>query len=95
MVSKCATIALLSDHADHCFATPVEPLFAALSHCASLHPSVQDDAGGNPFAGMGPFGTGNAISDAQQFDDADENGLSESGRVRADFQTPDARYRPY
>lgn len=50
-----------------------------------------DDAtGGNPFAGMGPFGTG--IDDNSQFEDAE---LSETGRVRAPFQTPDSRFRPY
>lgn len=82
----------------------VEPLFGALSHCASLHPSALDDDSGNPFAGMGPFGTGanGGGLDSSQFDDADEavvdvdeNGLSETGRVRTDYQTPDARYRPY
>ncbi|CAO1622251.1 unnamed protein product [Sympodiomycopsis kandeliae] len=66
----------------------VEPLFSALSHCASLHPSIMDGdgddpSGGNPFAGMGPFGTGvsSQFDDAQEEDEtADENGLSQTGR---------------
>lgn len=78
----------------------VEPLFLALSHCASLHPSTVDgDEDGNPFASMGPFGTGaNGNGEGLQFEDAEEEGgaeLSDTGRVRTDFQTPDARYRPY
>ncbi|KAK0525586.1 hypothetical protein OC834_005110 [Tilletia horrida] len=40
----------------------LEPLFEMLSYCASLHPSLgdEDDAGGNPFAGLGAFGTGSS-----------------------------------
>ena len=91
----------------------MEPLFEALSYCASLHPSFtgeEDESGGHPFAGVGPFGTGlmgeqehqQAIAEGA-FDDAeDENGangghieLSDTGRVSNGFQTPDARYRPY
>lgn len=85
----------------------VEPLFEALSYCASLHPSIteeEDEGGGHPFSGVGPFGTGLLGNQEQQvesdgaFDDAEEAGdvrLSENGRVRNDFQTPDARFRPY
>ena len=85
----------------------LDKLFEALSHCASLHPSgpVEDDSG-HPFAGFAPFGTsasGTQLGDDDEgaYDDADAEGdheeeeLSETGRVRADFQTPDARYRPY
>jgi hypothetical protein len=83
----------------------VEPLFEALSYCASLHPSAtdaEDEGGGHPFAGMGPFGTGtlgqgNQTSE-EAFEDADEDDavqLSETGRVRNDFQSPDSRFRPY
>lgn len=81
----------------------VEPLFAALSHCASLHPSTSDgDDDGSPFASLGPFGTGLGSSSGADgaFDDAEEGeepggGLSATGRVRTDYQTPDSRYRPY
>lgn len=91
---------------------PVEPLFEALSYCASLHPSeAEDEGGGHPFAGVGPFGTGaprqeneDQTDTAGAFDDAEEGNnneetndvqLSETGRVRNGFQTPDSRYRPY
>ncbi|CAO1625440.1 unnamed protein product [Parajaminaea phylloscopi] len=75
----------------------VEPLFQALSHCASLHPSYPDDegdgmgaGGGHPFGAIGPFGTGLPSSaEDGQFDDGDHlvtdvtgtNGLSETGRA--------------
>lgn len=88
----------------------LDQLFESLSHCASLHPSgaVDEDAG-HPFASFAPFGTsasglqlgedqdGNDAFDDAEVDDGDdgEQGLSETGRVRADFQTPDSRYRPY
>lgn len=84
----------------------LDRLFEALSHCASLHPSgtVEDD-GGHPFAGFAPFGTsasGVQLGDdddeedgAYDDADADDQELSETGRVRADFQTPDSRFRPY
>lgn len=70
-----------------------------------------DDDGGHPFSGLAPFGTsgsGTQLGDGMDqdehdddegaFDDADgddDQELSETGRVRADFQTPDSRYRPY
>lgn len=89
----------------------LDKLFEALSHCASLHPSgPAEDDGGHPFAGYAPFGTsasGVQLGDDEDFendqddgafDDADaqdDQELSETGRVRADFQTPDSRYRPY
>ncbi|PWN19762.1 hypothetical protein BCV69DRAFT_313506 [Microstroma glucosiphilum] len=65
----------------------VEPLFLALSHCASLHPSTSDgDDDGNPFASMGPFGTGaNGSEGGLQFEDAEEEGgaeLSDTGRFQ-------------
>lgn len=93
----------------------MEPLFEALSYCASLHPSTTGDNtdGGHPFSSFGPFGTG-LIGQGQgdegehlqheadgAFDDAEEGAedgsgqLSDSGRVRSDFQTPDGRFRPY
>lgn len=86
-------------------------MFEALSYCASLHPSIteEDDAGGgHPFSSVGPFGTGLLGGQEQQvetdgaFDDAEEGipggedvQLSETGRVRNAFQTPDSRFRPY
>lgn len=89
----------------------LDQLFEALSHCASLHPSGPvDDDSGHPFSGFAPFGTsgsGTQLGDGMDedghddegaFDDADgddDQELSETGRVRADFQTPDSRYRPY
>ena len=86
----------------------MEPLFETLSYCASLHPSPNgedDEGGGHPFAGVGPFGTGTMGGMQDQadidgaFDDADEEvgdaHLTETGRVRNGFQTPDSRYRPY
>lgn len=87
----------------------LDKLFEALSHCASLHPSGPvEDEGGHPFAGFAPFGTSasgvhlgedddeddGAFVDAEAEGDEDQE-LSETGRVRADFQTPDSRYRPY
>ena len=89
----------------------LDQLFEALSHCASLHPAgpAEDDAG-HPFAGFAPFGTSasgvqlgddngddedEAFEDAEADDDGEDQELSETGRVRADFQTPDSRYRPY
>lgn len=90
----------------------MEPLFEALSYCASLHPSITEEedeggGGGHPFSGVGPFGTGlvggdndEELASEGEFDDADEEQvdnahLSETGRVRNDFQTPDSRFRPY
>lgn len=83
----------------------VEPLFETLSKCASLHPSTDGDDGGmgNPFASFGAFGTG-AYEEDGAFDDAEdaqeggvgeEGGLTEGGRVRNQFQTPDSRFQPY
>ncbi|UZJ57281.1 hypothetical protein CBS101457_006601 [Exobasidium rhododendri] len=78
----------------------LEPLFEALSYCASLHPSggeAEDEGGGNPFAGVGPFGTGvrgeqdgrDLIGSEGAFDDAEEDEraetdvqLSDIGRAR-------------
>ncbi len=70
-----------------------------------------EDDGGHPFAGFAPFGTGASGEELEgeddgAFDDAETNGdhedvegdeqeLSETGRVRTDFQTPDSRFRPY
>lgn len=82
----------------------MEPLFEALSSCASLHPSLSEDDGGNPFASLGAFGTGASNGASLEvngaFDDADETQegdahLSDAGRVRNDYQTPDNRFRPY
>lgn len=89
------------------FSLLVEPLFEALSQCASLHPSGnEEDDSGNPFASIGAFGTGNysgAYGEQEEgtFDDAEADdgeateGLTEGGRVRNDFQTPDSRFKPY
>jgi nucleotide-sensitive chloride channel 1A len=64
----------------------VEPIFEALSLCASLHPDQMDeDEEDNAFIDSGNFET---------FDgDANEE-LSEVGRVRSDFVNEN-RYAPY
>lgn len=67
----------------------VEPIFEAMSVCASLHPdpnmSEDDDGLGDGFVSDGQFETLNG--DEQQE-------LSEVGRVRSDFVN-DNRYAPY
>lgn len=80
-------------------------------HPSALGGNGEDDAMlRHPFAGVGAFGTGlhgQAEADGA-FDDAAENGdenleggrqgdgeLSDTGRVRIDFQTPDTRFKPY
>ncbi|GAC95454.1 hypothetical protein PHSY_003030 [Pseudozyma hubeiensis SY62] len=62
------------------------------------------------FAPFGTSANGTQLGDGNEYDDgdgddegafedadgqADDQELSETGRVRADFQTPDSRYRPY
>ena len=82
MCASCGSWCAMPRHV-RCSANPVDKLFESLSYCAALHPSLgaQDgDDSGNPFAGIAPFGSG---SD------------KETGRVRSDWQTPDARYQPY
>jgi chloride channel, nucleotide-sensitive, 1A len=72
----------------------VEPIFEALSHCASLHPDEPSpsDSGSDdeafidaPEDDSSPFET---------FDGTEEQELSEVGRVRSDFQNNN-RYAPY
>lgn len=71
----------------------VEPLFLALSHCASLHPSLEPNGEPTSFFG-GAFSSGDEDSEPEA--DPAEDG--EAGRVRSDFHSgggPGARYRPY
>jgi nucleotide-sensitive chloride channel 1A len=73
----------------------VDPIFEALSTCASLHPdhNLSDDEemdDSNAFInpdepGAGPF---------EVFTGDEGQELSEVGRVRSDFMN-DARFRPY
>jgi chloride channel, nucleotide-sensitive, 1A len=67
----------------------VEPIFEALSLCASLHPdgTLEDDDGDDDdaFISNGNFET---------FVGAPGEELSEAGRVRSDFVN-DNRYAPY
>lgn len=80
-------------------------------HPSALGGGEDDAMLGHPFAGVGPFGTGvhgqaeadGAFDDATE-EDGDEDAaegrqgdgdLSDTGRVRIDFQTPDARFKPY
>lgn len=70
----------------------MEPIFEALSLCASLHPDPadendmdDDDDAIIDMEGAGPFET---------FTGADGEELSEVGRVRSDF-TNNSRYAPY
>jgi nucleotide-sensitive chloride channel 1A len=63
-------------------ACTVEPIFEAISHCASLHPSHLDDDDDGP-----TFGDG--------FAQADDDDLDDVGRVRSDFAEPSSRFKPY
>ena len=71
------------------FFGPVEPIFEALSYCASLHPDpgAEDemDDDDDAFVDQGEFETFNG--------DADEE-LSEVGKVRSDFLNH-SRFNPY
>ena len=67
----------------------MEPIFEALSVCASLHPDPQvsddEDADEDAFIDSGEF---------EVFTGAEGEELSEVGRVRSDFVN-DNRYQPY
>jgi len=66
----------------------VEPIFEALSLCASLHPDPQesdDEDGDEAFIDEGEF---------ECFTGAEGEELSEVGRVRSD-PVNDNRYQPY
>lgn len=82
----------------------VEEIYAALSRCATLFPSTDDER--PPAIDFGSLITGN--------DDAEVDGTSipggagagtngsssastsgEAGRVRQDYATPDSRFAPY
>jgi len=69
--------------------TSVEPIFEALSLCASLHPdpnvSEDDDFDDQHFIDASSF---------QPFTGEEGEQLSEVGRVRSDFVN-DSRYTPY
>lgn len=69
--------------------TLVEPIFEALSLCASLHPdpnvSEDDDFDDQVFVDTNSF---------QPFTGEEGEELSEVGRVRSDFVN-DSRYAPY
>lgn len=67
----------------------VEPIFEALSVCASLHPdpvSLSDEEDDDAFIDADAFESYNPESEEQE--------LSEVGRVRSDFIN-DNRYAPY
>lgn len=68
----------------------LDPLFESLSYCASLHPSATGDDGGtgNPFASMGPFGTG-LLGRGSGTDDADD-GIYDSEALVAEGAFDDA-----
>lgn len=69
--------------------SPVEPIFEALSHCASLHPDPADaddmDDDNDAFIDTNGLET---------FDGDEDQELSEVGRVRSDFIN-DSRFAPY
>lgn len=69
--------------------TKVEPIFEALSLCASLHPDPADDMDDDSDA----FISADA-ADLEIFTGEDGQELSEVGRVRSNFQN-DSRYQPY
>ena len=68
----------------------MEDLFAAFSQCAAAFPSSttedQDDDGMI-------FAEADGDDDVEGAEDGE--GLTEAGRVRADFSTPSARFNPY
>lgn len=79
----------------------VEEIYAALSRCAALHPST-DDENTAPALDLGSLVTGN--EDGSEEGDGhtvpsvigSTNGESgAAGRVRQDYATPDSRFAPY
>lgn len=79
----------------------VEDIYAALSRCATLHPST-DDESTTPALDLGSLVTGDEDEvDGETVEEAVEtNGTSnatngEAGRVRQDYATPDSRFAPY
>ena len=77
----------MSIHIDRFIFGIVEAIFAALSHCASLHPDPEepDDEDDAFVASEGNFDV---------FDGDEEEELSEVGRVRSDFVN-NTRFAPY
>lgn len=69
----------------------MQPLFSALSRCSALHESLLPDGTPNNFFGLADDSEGDD-EDEEEEQDGDDG---EIGRVRSDFQGPDARYRPY
>jgi hypothetical protein len=83
--------------------TTVEDIYAALSRCAALHPST-DDENTAPALDLGSLITGNEDGlegDGHTAPSADStsgttNGeAAAAGRVRQDYATPDSRFAPY
>lgn len=71
---------------------PVEPIFSALSECASLHPSVFDNVDGFSDDDDGMYAV---PADFVPFTGEDGEELSAAGRVRSDFVNPQTRFNPY
>jgi hypothetical protein len=76
----------------------VEEIYSALSRCASLHPSTDEEH--PPAFDFGSLVTGN--EDGLEGDGttapavpAEEGANGEAGRVRQDYATPDSRFAPY
>lgn len=93
---------LVKDEAQRTYAplTAVDQLYAALSEGSALHPSLSaDEMNSHPLAAMASLlGSGMAAHDTEEENDADEDASAtqaRTGRVRPDFQSPDARFRPY
>ena len=77
----------------------VQAIYAAMSKCASSHPST--DAGEGQAQALADDDEGEADwaellrqADANG-NDAAGQGMSEAGRVRVDYSTPNARFGPY
>lgn len=75
----------------------VQAVYAAMSRCASLHPSV-DTPNGQAEALGGDDDDGADWADLMRQADGNdgrEEEVSEAGRVRVDYSTPSARFGPY
>ena len=72
-----------------CLLVTVDPIFEALSVCASLHPDPQgDEEDDDAFIDLDNNG------DFEVFTGEEGEELSEVGRVRSDFVN-NSRYQPY
>ena len=91
-------------------ALAVNTIYAAMSKCASLHPSSDPSSGGA--LGLGESestepdwdelmrqananSSGAGGENDNATDDGERNDLTEAGRVRVDYATPSARFNPY